>query len=65
MRAVIFTWSPRQIDVVPSNQALHHDLSRILVSRDTMPLQRPRRVNLFVSPQAKATTLRPTDEEKR
>jgi hypothetical protein len=30
------------------NQALHHDRDRILVSRDTTPLQRPRRVNCCV-----------------
>jgi len=30
------------------NQALHHDRGRILVSRDTTPLQRPRRVNWYV-----------------
>jgi len=27
---------------------LHHDRGRILVSRDTAPLQRPRRVNAVV-----------------
>jgi hypothetical protein len=27
------------------NQALHTDRGRILISRDTTPLQRPRRVN--------------------
>lgn len=32
----------------PPNQALHHDRGRILVSRDTTPLQRPRRVNCCV-----------------
>ena len=30
------------------NQALHRDRGCILVSRDTTPLQRPRRVNSFV-----------------
>ena len=34
--------------VAVPNQALHHDRGRILVSRDTTPLQRPRRVNFFV-----------------
>jgi hypothetical protein len=33
---------------LPPNQALHHDWGRILVSRDTTPLQRPRRVNSCV-----------------
>src|SRR4051794_31285907 len=33
------------------NQALHSDRGRILVSRDTTALQRPRRVNCVVSPQ--------------
>ena len=28
-----------------SNQALHHDRGRMVVSRETTPLQRPRRVN--------------------
>ena len=28
-----------------ANQALHSDRGRILVSRDTTPLERPRRVN--------------------
>ena len=32
----------------PPNQALHHDRSRILFSRDNTPLQRPRRVNCCV-----------------
>jgi hypothetical protein len=32
----------------PPNQALHHDRGRILLSRDTTPLQRPRRVNWCV-----------------
>ena len=30
------------------NQTLHTDRGRILVSRDTTPLQRPRRVNCVV-----------------
>ena len=30
------------------NQALHSDRGRILFSRDTTPLQRPRRVNAVV-----------------
>jgi hypothetical protein len=29
----------------PPNKPLHRDRGRILVSRDTAPLQRPRRVN--------------------
>jgi len=33
---------------MPHNQAFHHDRGRILVSRDTTPLQRPRRVNCCV-----------------
>ena len=32
------------------NKALHHDRGRILFSRDTTPLQRPRRVNCCVRP---------------
>ena len=35
---------------MPANQALHSDRGRILVSRDTTPLQRPRRVNCCVQP---------------
>jgi hypothetical protein len=34
-----------------SIQALHTDWGRILVSRDTTPLQRPRRMNCFVGGQ--------------
>ena len=34
--------------IQPPNQALHHDPDRILFSRDTTPLQRPRRVNCYV-----------------
>src|SRR5262245_40240439 len=36
----------------PPNQTLHSDRGRILVSRDTTPLQRPRRVNTVVRPAA-------------
>lgn len=32
----------------PPNQTFHHDRGRVLVSRDTTPLQRPRRVNSSV-----------------
>jgi hypothetical protein len=38
------------VTVAGPNQALHHDRGRILFSRDTTPLQRPRRVNWCVRP---------------
>jgi hypothetical protein len=36
---------PPWIKAVMPNQLLHTDRGRILVSRDTTPLERPRRVN--------------------
>src|SRR5947209_7734262 len=43
---------------VPPNQTLHSDRGRILVSRDTTPLQRPRRVNYCVRQQRRYFTRR-------
>lgn len=38
----------RRSEGAPANNALHTDRGRIFVSRDTAPLQRPRRVNWCV-----------------
>jgi hypothetical protein len=46
---------------VSPNQALHTDRGRILVSRDTTPLQRPRRVNCCVRASLQKAVVRPRD----
>jgi hypothetical protein len=39
--------------LAPANQALHRDRGRILFSRDTTPLQRPRWLSLALNKTAK------------